>query len=406
MKRAPPPPAPPNGQAARNIPFSTHTRGVPLFDRSRFFDLPRHAALALLDLRDISSALFWFLSCQTWLTLWSTLITLISVVFFTYYTDGNGQSLAADMDWVLLCSVAVLPAVGFLLVAYLRRERCLGELAKAKVLMMSLFTSHRDWVPDAQRPEGHMEAVQEALATTTDAMRAYFSPMRFYSRYYPYMGSKAAMVHIALERTRQMRRIHEGMETLQAAATALHSIPLSPALVAQLHERTLQLQLSIELMANVKEFRTPQGVRSLSRFYLILFLPIFFGPYWAWISQQTNFGFSFFFCILLQWAVVGLVNVTIALEDPFDNNGMDGIFLDEALYEVDQLVGAPPGWSDEAEQALHVQQQQLVVAGQPAGPPAGQPQSPTAVAAVGLGRAATASLAKLPAAPAPVTDTV
>lgn len=30
----------------------------------------------------------------------------------------------------------------------------------AKVLMISLFTAHRDWVPDAQRPEGHMEAVQ------------------------------------------------------------------------------------------------------------------------------------------------------------------------------------------------------------------------------------------------------
>ncbi len=50
-----------------------------------------------------------------------------------------------------------------------------------------------------------LDNVQEALATTTDAMRAYFTPMRFYSRYYPYMGSKAAMVHIALERTRQVR---------------------------------------------------------------------------------------------------------------------------------------------------------------------------------------------------------
>lgn len=53
---------------------------MPLFDKSRFFDLPRHVARMLLDFRDISSALFWFLSCQTWLTLWSFLITLISGV--------------------------------------------------------------------------------------------------------------------------------------------------------------------------------------------------------------------------------------------------------------------------------------------------------------------------------------
>jgi hypothetical protein len=51
---------------------------VPLFDRSRFFDLPRHVARMLLELRDISSSLFWFLACQTWLTLWSFFITLIS----------------------------------------------------------------------------------------------------------------------------------------------------------------------------------------------------------------------------------------------------------------------------------------------------------------------------------------
>ena len=51
---------------------------MPLFDRGRFFDLPRHVARMLLDLRDISSSLFWFLTVQTWLTLWSFLITLIS----------------------------------------------------------------------------------------------------------------------------------------------------------------------------------------------------------------------------------------------------------------------------------------------------------------------------------------
>lgn len=51
---------------------------MPLFDRTRFFDLPRHVARMLLDLRDISSSLFWFLTVQTWLTLWSFLITLIS----------------------------------------------------------------------------------------------------------------------------------------------------------------------------------------------------------------------------------------------------------------------------------------------------------------------------------------
>ena len=45
---------------------------------------------------------------------------------------------------------------------------------------------------------------QEALAVGVDALRAYLAPMRFYTRYYPYFGYRAGMVHIALERTRQV----------------------------------------------------------------------------------------------------------------------------------------------------------------------------------------------------------
>lgn len=36
-------------------------------------------------------------------------------------------------------------------------------------------------------------------------------------------------------------------------------------------------------------------------------------------------------------AAVGVLNVTLALEDPFDNRGMDGIFIDEPLYEIEQV---------------------------------------------------------------------
>lgn len=49
--------------------------------------------------------------------------------FFSFF-ENNGKKLAAQLDWVLICSVAVLPTVGFLWIAYLRRERALDELAK------------------------------------------------------------------------------------------------------------------------------------------------------------------------------------------------------------------------------------------------------------------------------------
>lgn len=38
----------------------------------------------------------------------------------------------------------------------------------------------------------------------------------------------------------------------------------------------------------------------MARFYVCLFIPIFFGPYWAWVSKMLGFGFCFFFSILVR----------------------------------------------------------------------------------------------------------
>lgn len=40
----------------------------------------------------------------------------------------------------------------------------------------------------------------------------------------------------------------------------------------------------------------------------------------------------------LNQAIMGVYNVTLALEDPFNSQGLDAIFVDEALEEA-RLVG-------------------------------------------------------------------
>lgn len=50
----------------------------------------------------------------------------------------------------------------------------------------------------------------------------------------------------------------------------------------------------------------------------------------------------------LNLALVGLLNVSLALEDPFDNQGLDGIYVDEALFEAEQVCPTAPSlllWS-------------------------------------------------------------
>lgn len=38
----------------------------------------------------------------------------------------------------------------------------------------------------------------------------------------------------------------------------------------------------------------------MCRFFLAFFVPVFFGPYWAYVKNQTNFAFAFFFSIIVS----------------------------------------------------------------------------------------------------------
>lgn len=44
-------------------------------------------------------------------------------------------------------------------------------------------------------------------------------------------------------------------------------------------------------------------------------------------------------CLLqMNLVTVAVLHTAMALEDPFDNQGLDGIYVDEALFEAEQVV--------------------------------------------------------------------
>ena len=40
----------------------------------------------------------------------------------------------------------------------------------------------------------------------------------------------------------------------------------------------------------------------------------------------------------MNLATVAVLHTAMALEDPFDNQGLDGIYVDEALFEAEQVA--------------------------------------------------------------------
>ena len=40
----------------------------------------------------------------------------------------------------------------------------------------------------------------------------------------------------------------------------------------------------------------------------------------------------------LNLAIIGVLHAAMALEDPFDNLGLDGIYIDEAVFDIEQAL--------------------------------------------------------------------
>lgn len=323
---------------SRSAPFSLHSRGVQLLDTTRLFDTPHQLRSASRHLRDLLSSLWVFFLLQSWLSVYNVLITISSCAFYSYY-HLNNATVAYKLDWTLVAFLIILPMLGFTWIAFRRREQALQDLVEVKSLLLHIYLAHRDWLPNGAVSSMHQATVQQLLFSLVDGMRAYFLPPRFYSRYYPYTGVKRKMMRIATERAKLVRGITASFKKLSKSSEVLQRAGLPDAQLVHLSSQVFRLQCAFERMAVVKEYRTPQGIRALARFYVVVFVPLFFGPYYADVRVGArSFAFELFLAIFLNLAFVGLLNVSLALEDPFDNQGLDGIYVDEALFEAEQAI--------------------------------------------------------------------
>ena len=143
-------------------------------------------------------------------------------------------------------------------------------------------------------------------------------------------------IQIALDRSDLQRQIRSGIEHLDLLSVRFRHA--NAHLEVQLREKVHRFHTIFDQLSNAKEFGTPQGIRAMVRCYICIVIPVFFGSYWAFVSENADFALAFFSSVAFQVALTGLLNVSISLEDPFDNVGLGGIFIDEQLYEIEQAI--------------------------------------------------------------------
>ena len=84
-----------------------------------------------------------------------------------------------------------------------------------------------------------------------------------------------------------------------------------------------------ERLRNIAAYRTPLSLRAYSSVFLNLF-PVAFGPYFAHlIHKNPSFPYvGYIVAALYSLVLVSLDNIQEDLEDPFDGEGPDDVYLD------------------------------------------------------------------------------
>eukprot|EP00894_Picocystis_sp_ML_P000924 jgi/Pico_ML_1/51441/g2470.t1 len=125
---------------------------------------------------------------------------------------------------------------------------------------------------------------------------------------------------------------------------------------ARLNQYNMLLSSAFFKMINVKNYRTPQGIRSFARFYVII-MPVFYGPYFSWVSQETG-SFAFALCLGLMGTLtlVGLLNVAINMEDPLESAGVDSVRVVSELEGLQKLLLDDRSFEDELDAVMIAEQ--------------------------------------------------
>lgn len=273
------------------------------------------------------------------------------MVFYNFY---RSKGLSAPLNLVMIEFVIVLPLIGFIWLLHQRRNTCLDLLSEVKCgllyVVRTFLADHEEMLEADAMHDGagahhedesnhddvreHLRSMSHSIMKILSGMHAYFLPSRFYTTRYPYLGYKSAMFQIALDRADLQKQIRHGLENLDVLTREMENSQDKSLIRSMVYK----LHMTIDKLCNVKEFGTPQGIRAMVRCYICIIIPLFFGPYWALISQEADFAVAFFVSLAYQIALTGLLNVAITLEDPFDNVGLCGVYIDEQLFEVESSL--------------------------------------------------------------------
>ncbi|EOD06239.1 hypothetical protein EMIHUDRAFT_121349 [Emiliania huxleyi CCMP1516] len=280
-------------------------------------------------------------------------IAVASVIL--YGRGGASVGLSFGLDWNLVSMAVIFPISQCIGWSFGRREMALSLLSTVMSLVTRLWSAVHTWkvkdggewrrMSELLEPPAGREQLHDLFGRLLSTLVAYFAVPRYMRlrhvmRLYGAAEDQARRHALANE----FKLLVDGsLSQLQARRGRYAGPPgrararLPGGEAHRLDSYISQIGIAWEQLTAIKEYRTPQALRALflsmsvdvfrafSRVY-VLIMPVLYGPYYASIVEEAEQSgddpdrallFAILFACAVQLASAGLVNLMIALEDPF-----------------------------------------------------------------------------------------
>ncbi|KAG1662771.1 hypothetical protein FOA52_006797 [Chlamydomonas sp. UWO 241] len=340
---------------------SLRARGLAAFDAQKYFNVRHHALAITTEVWDliISTAITGFhLSWSAWVSICITIVAVaVSISPSSWISQVNvprdtqdGLYVVTDASTsvayvIILMGSVFLPLYGLLTMVWLRRSSALASMAKLKAHVVGIVLS-----AGGGDGEGAM-LVQRRAYVLLDDLHRYLHHKRPYARHFflPYQVSADSSIptsdqlsKVSRELGILLRKLHGSVRDLHGSVQLLRDVGCSERHVDTLARQVTQLHAAVEQLVVIKEMRTPVALRAFLRWATMVMVPVYWSFYAHNVdlvtSQPASIGILSVVCQIMLMAVL---DVTMSMEDPFDDERIDNLSVMEAMDHMAAMTSHP-----------------------------------------------------------------
>jgi len=272
----------------------------------------------------------------------------VGMTVYTYDRKKDDPDFdGAGMNTTLLTFAVVSPITLTISLAFRRREDALLAVADLRATLSQMYNAHSFWDWDFKPGDGENtgrtkstvdwqahadEACTEILIISQNMCRFLTLPNYNRARHMatPLGAREARRTKEVAERLYKSVLVHIGRLGMLCEILKREGLPPNEATRIRQYER--YVQYDTERLRNIKNYRTPQALRSFGRIFSIL-LPPFYAPFFAEMGVMLeHLSVGIIFAALTSIALTGLFETVSQFEDPFiESSVLDGVNVEKEL---------------------------------------------------------------------------